>query len=137
MQGDGTSTSSGVELIAEIPLLESLALTANYTYNDTETAQGAARARRPEQLANIGINWRVLNSRVLLGFNARASYDAVDTAGGDLDDYTVVDINASFEVFQGLELNGRVENLFDEEYEEVPTYNTSGTAGYVGARWAF
>lgn len=137
VQGDGTSTSSGVELIAEIPLLESLALTANYTYNDTETAQGAARARRPEQLANIGINWRVLNSRVLLGFNARASYDAVDTAGGDLDDYTVVDINASFEVFQGLELYGRVENLFDEEYEEVPTYNTSGTAGYVGARWAF
>lgn len=137
LQGSGTSVSSGVELIAEWPALETLTLTGNYTYNDTEDADGLTRARRPEQLANIGINWRLVDSRLVLGLNARGSYDALDVNGEDLDDYTVVDINASFEVIRGLELYGRVENLFDEDYEEVPTYNTSGTAGYAGVRWSF
>lgn len=137
LQGDGTSHSKGVELIGELPLLDTLALTANYTYNDTETAEGSVRARRPEHLANIGINWLLMNSRLVLGFNARGSYDAVDSFGGEMDDYTVVDINASFELLDGLEVYGRVENLFDEDYEEVPTYNTSGTAGYAGVRWSF
>ncbi len=137
LQGDGTSSSKGVELIGEFPVLETLVLTANYTYNETETAKGVARQRRPEQLANIGVNWHLLDSRLLLGFNARGSYDAVDNNGNDLDDYTVVDINANFEVFNGIEIYGRVENLFDEEYEEVPTYNTSGIAGYAGVRWSF
>jgi vitamin B12 transporter len=54
-----------------------------------------------------------------------------------LDDYEVVDINASFEIVKGLALYGRVENLLDEEYEEILTYNTSGTAGYVGVRYSF
>lgn len=137
LQGDGTSTSKGIELIGEYPLLDALVLTANYTYNETESAEGVTRQRRPEQLANIGINWRVMDNRLLLGLNARGSYDAVDNNGDALDDYTVVDINASYEIVKGLQLYGRIENLSDEEYEEIPTYNVSGTAGYVGARWSF
>ena len=136
LQGDGDSNSKGVELIGEFPLLSSLTLNMNYTYNETETADGSARRRRPEQLANIGLLWRGLGDRLVLGINARGSYDAVD-GSEDLDDYTVVDINASFELMAGLELFGRVENLFDEEYEEILTYNTSGTAGYAGVRWSF
>ncbi|WP_279247016.1 hypothetical protein [Candidatus Litorirhabdus singularis] len=38
---------------------------------------------------------------------------------------------------KGLQVCGRVENLLDEDYEEVPTYNTTGTAGYAGVRWSF
>jgi vitamin B12 transporter len=137
LQGDGRSTSKGVELIAELTLLTALDLTANYTYNETETADGLSRQRRPEQLLNLGANWRLLEDRLVLGLNARGSYDAVDNLGNGLDDYTVFDINASFEVIEGLQVYGRIENLFDEDYEEVPTYNASGTAGYAGVRWSF
>jgi vitamin B12 transporter len=137
LQGDGDNDSSGVELIAEVPLTENLLLTGNYTYNDTENSEGVARARRPEQLANLGLRWRTLDDRLTLGMNLRAAYDALDTAGEDLDDYEVVDINGSFEILTGLEIFGRVENLFDEDYEEVRTFNTSGTAAYAGVRYAF
>ena len=137
LQGDGSSISRGVELIGEFPLLETLVLTANYTYNDTETAAGAARIRRPEQLLSIGINWGLMGGRLQLGCNARGSYDAVQQNGGSADDYTVVDFNASYEVLEGLVVYGRIENLFDEDYREVPTYNTGGISGHAGLRWHF
>jgi vitamin B12 transporter len=54
-----------------------------------------------------------------------------------LDDYEVVDLNASFELVPGLTLFGRVENALDEDYEEVPTYNTAERAAYAGVRYRF
>ena len=130
-------TSKGVELIAEWPLLDSLSLTGNYTYNDTEDAEGEDRIYRPEHLANLGLAWVGMDGRLSLGLNARLSHGAVDTIGEDTDDYEVVDINASFEVIEGLDIFGRVENLFDEDYQEIPTYNTSGAAAYAGVRYSF
>ena len=137
LQGNGDTDSTGIELIGEMPLFNALVISANYTYNDTENATGAQRIRRPEHLANIGVDWRGLDGKLSLGFNVRGSYDALAFDGSELDDYQVVDINGSFEILQGLELYGRVENLFDEDYEEVSTYNTTGTAAYAGIRYAF
>ncbi|MFV8816381.1 TonB-dependent receptor plug domain-containing protein [Haliea sp. E17] len=137
LQDKGETTSSGVELIAQWPLLENLSLSGNYTWNDTETTNGEQRAYRPEQLANIGLTWLLLDQRLSLAVHARSSGDAVDTVGQSMDDYTVVDARVSFALLEGLDLYGRVENLFDEEYEEVPTYFASGTAAYAGVRYSF
>jgi vitamin B12 transporter len=137
LQASGDTESTGVELISEWPLLNTLSLTGNYTYNDTQTITGDNRAFRPEHLASLGINWRPLADRVTLGLNVRLSRDAQDVDGTDLDNYELVDINASFLIARGLELYGRVENVLDEDYEEVPTYNTSGAAAYAGLRYSF
>ena len=137
LQGSGDSDSSGVELIAEWPVLESLSLSANYTYNDTDASDGSARVYRPEHLASLGISWLTFDGRLSLGLNARLSRDAVDEKGDALDDYEVLDLNASFNVLPGFAIYGRVENLLDEDYEEIPTYNTSGAAAYAGLRYSF
>ncbi len=137
LQSSGDSQSSGVELIAEWPLLDTLSLTGNYTYNDTDTNAGSARAFRPEHLGNLGLSWSPLADRLVLGLNVRLSRDAQDVDGSSLDDYELVDINASFLIARGLELYGRVENVLDEDYEEIPTYNTSGAAAYAGLRYSF
>jgi vitamin B12 transporter len=137
LQASGDTESKGVELISEWPLLDTLLLTGNYTYNDTQTITGDNRAFRPEHLANLGVNWRPLADRLTLGLNVRLSREAQDENGSDLDNYELVDINASFLIARGLELYGRVENVLDEDYEEVPTYNTSGAAGYAGLRYSF
>ena len=83
------------------------------------------------------MEWRTLSDRLVLGLNVRLSHDAEDVDGTELDDYELVDINASFIVGRGLQVYGRVENLMDEDYEEVPTYNTAGTAAYAGMRYSF
>ncbi|MEH6583147.1 MAG: TonB-dependent receptor [Halioglobus sp.] len=140
LQGDGETNSTGVELIGEVSLISSLTLSGNYTYNDTEDSSGATRIRRPEHLINLGADWRGLDDKLVLGLNVRGSYDIegiVDGARVALDDYEVIDINASFEILHGLQIYGRVENLLDEDYEEVPNYNTSGTAAYAGVRYSF
>ncbi len=137
LQASGNTDSSGVELSADWPVLEQLSLSANYTFNNTETSDGSSRAYRPEHLANLGVNWRPLSGRLVLGLAWRLSQDAQDFDGTQLDDYQLLELNASYEVLAGLQIYGRVENALDEDYEEVPTYNTSGAAGYAGLRYSF
>lgn len=137
LQVNGDTDSTGVELAAEVPLFQALFLSANYTYTDSQDVNGDQRVRRPEHMANLGISWRALSERLVLGMNMRLSHDAVDIDGSEIDDYEVMDINASFLLGQGLSIYGRVENVTDEDYEEVPTYNTSGAAGYIGMRYTF
>jgi vitamin B12 transporter len=136
-QASGDTESNGVELISDWPILENLSLSGNYTYNETQTFDGGNRAFRPKHLGNLGLRWNPLDERLVLGLNVRLSQDAQDIDGTDLDNYEVVDFNASFLIGHGVEIYGRIENLLDEDYEEVPTYNTSGTAGYAGLRYSF
>lgn len=137
LQSDGDTKSSGVELVGQSPLLESLWLSGNYTYNETETNSGSNRIFRPKHLANLGLNWQPLAGRLVLGLFVRMSRDAEGLEGEKLDNYEVVDLTASYNLFEGLDLYGRVENLLDEDYEEVPTYNNSGAAAYAGLRYSF
>ena len=137
LQASGDTESKGVELIGDWPILENLSLSGNYTYNDTETFTGDNRAFRPKHLGNLGIRWAPLDERLMLGLNVRLSHDAQDLESTELDDYELVDFNASYLLGHGLEIYGRVENVLDEDYEEFPTYNTSGRAGYAGLRFSF
>lgn len=137
LQVDGDTESTGVELVGEMPLLERFFVSANYTYTDSQDVDGNPRARRPEHMANLGVTWSGLSGRLVLGLNARLSRDAVDIDGTAMDDYEVLDINASFLVGRGFSVYGRVENVTDEDYEEVPDYNTAGAAGYIGLRYTF
>lgn len=137
LQGDGNTQSTGVELLAAFPLHATLWLTGNYTYNDTDNASGSVRIRRPRHLSNVSLNWQPMAERLSLGLHVRGAWDAQDIDDSSTDDYQVVDITASFDIFDALEVFGRVENLFDADYEEVPTYNTSGTAAYAGIRYTF
>lgn len=137
LQGDGDSDSSGVELIAQLPLPQQLSLQGNYTYNDTDTATGTYRVYRPRHLANIGLQWQDNSGQLALGLNARMSRDARSPDGSPVDNYEVVDMNVRYALLPGLELYGRIENLLNSNYEEIPTYQTSARAAYAGVRYAF
>jgi vitamin B12 transporter len=137
LQDDGEADSSGVELMGEYPLSASWRVNGNYTYNDTETSDGSTRPRRPEHQANLGLSWSPGNGGLVIALHVRAARGASDVDGSAMDDYEVVDMNATWQATPGLELYGRVENLLDEDYQEVPTYNTSQAAFYAGARYSF
>lgn len=136
-QGGGEIKSSGIELAARIPVSDNLNLDSNYTYNDTEDSSGENRIRRPRHLFNLGVQWRIMSEAILINANLRGSYDAVDIDGKDLDNFEVLDLSATYAVTDAFALFGRIENLLDEDYEEVPGYNTSGQAAHVGARYSF
>ena len=137
LQRDGTTDSNGVELSVAWPIVASLSLTANYTFNNTETAAGQSRPYRPEHLANLGLSWRTLADTLVLGAAWRLSQDAEDVDGSQLDDYQLLELTANYQLLPSLQLFGRLENALDEDYQEVPTYNTSGAAGYAGVKYTF
>lgn len=137
LQGDGDSESKGIELIGEAPLTEVLGISGNYTYNDAENADGVRRPRAPQHLANLGIHLHALDDRLKASLNLRVSRDAPEEENGEIDDYEVLDLSVSYAVLDNLEVFGRVENLTDEDYQELPTFNTSGAAGYAGVRYRF
>jgi vitamin B12 transporter len=137
LQGDGESRSRGVELIAEAALPLGLSLSGNYTYNEAQDAAGEARLRAPEHLGNLSLGYASPGGRLSLNLQLRLARDAVDGGNLAMDDYEVVDLVASYRLHTDLELYGRVENLTDEQYQEVPTYYTSGAAAYAGVRYTF
>ena len=51
-----------------------------------------------------------------------------------LDSYTLVNLGADYRINDRWQVYGRVENLFDTEYEEVFSFLSPGHAFYAGVR---
>ena len=60
-----------------------------------------------------------------------------DFAFAAMPDYTVVGVDASYQVSDTAEAYLRIENLFDEDYQTSEGYGTSGRAAFVGLRAKF
>lgn len=136
--------TKGVELTFSIRPVETLNVSAGYTYtkaNNVET--GEELLRRPRNKYNLNVNYQLSEKgNVNLGILHVGERDDYDSEGvwpltETLKPYTVVNLAASYAVTNNLKLTGRIDNLFDEEYEEVSGYGTPGIAGYLGARLSF
>jgi vitamin B12 transporter len=126
-------------LNAALAVTTTLALQANYTWNHTERADGSPRLRRPRRLANVGLEWQPQQKWSLRAF-LRSSRDALDQnfAGViKLDNFAVLDMSASYQLTNGLQIFARIENALNEKYQEVINYNTPGSAAYIGFRMRF
>ncbi|MEO0975102.1 MAG: TonB-dependent receptor, partial [Pseudomonadota bacterium] len=98
--------------------------------------------------ASLLVDQRLLGERLAVGASLIYNGEQFDNDFRDffvnftdtrtaLDAYTLVNLNVRFEVFDGLEVYTRVENLFDQDYEENISFATPGRAAYVGARYRF
>ena len=137
LQESGKSKSTGLEFNGSYILSDSLVFQANYTYNDTERPNGSQRLRRPEQLSNIGINYQSESGKLRLNSFYRISKNSIDERFGaliDLDDFEVLDISMSYQVTSEIEVFARIENVFDEKYQEVIGYLTPRRGSYLGFR---
>ncbi len=132
----------GFELGLVAQLGERLRFDANYT--DMETTNrggdnfGRELPRRPGQTLNgeLTYEWPFgLTTTVAMTHAGRSFDDAANTVA--VDAYTVVDLRASFALRDELELYGRLENAFDEEYETIARYGTAGRGLFVGVRQTF
>jgi vitamin B12 transporter len=134
--------ADGVELEGEFKATDSLVLTANYTWTDAVNVggdfPGNKLARRPEHLANLGASWlwqSGLSTSVAVRYVGRNFTSDANTVATDA--YTLVDLRGSYPISESMEVFGRVENLFDEDYETVPTYGVPGRTAFLGVRARF
>jgi vitamin B12 transporter len=95
-------------------------------------------------MAAANLNYRFIRDRANVNLNVSYTGDQLDDDFGTfpatrvaLDGYTLVNLAAEFAVTARVAIYGRVENLFDEDYENVFGFAPSGIGGFVGARIKF
>lgn len=137
---DGVSRRRGVEVTASVNLGENVALSAAYTRLKADDPNGAMEVRRPNT-ASANLTYTLANQRAR--FNLNASYtgrqEDISPAGGrvTLSSYSLVNIAVTYDISDNISINGHVENLFDQQYEDVVGYQAIGRRGLVGFKTRF
>jgi len=138
--------TSGVEFYFTLNLLKEISTKGNFTYTDSKDKsmnspdKDLPLLRRPKIKASYEVNY---------SFNDKANINGEIIYAGERDDkdfsqfpvqrvklkgYSIVNLAASYKIFEFLQLYARVENLFDTDYEEVLGYATPGLSGYAGIK---
>jgi vitamin B12 transporter len=137
------STQNGVELSLNARIGEAWSIAAAYTDLNAKE-NGSEEMRRPPRLASLNVGWRTPSNRAGLNLTVRYNGETLDSnftgigpANITLDEYTLVNLAADFNLDQRTQLYGRIENLLDEDYEEVFTFRAPGRAAYAGVRLKF
>ena len=101
--------------------------------NPEDRSTGDQLLRRAEQSLNARADYSLGNWT--FGGDILYSGDRQDFGGVTLDSYTLVNLNASYQLNKNWQLFAKLENAFDEDYELASGYNTQGRAGFVGIRF--
>ena len=125
--------SQGLELFGALQINPWLRVSADYAYIDAQDGDGNALARLPDHSADLTFSIDPsgpFSGAVLVRYNG----DEPNTNGTTLDGWTRVDLSGSYDLNERVELFGRVENLFDEQYQQILGYGTPDLSGYFGVR---
>ena len=128
--------AQGIEAEAGFDLARGLRLSGIYSYVDAEDrTTDLDLARRPDHFGTIYADW-TSDFGLGLGADLRIVGPSWDNAANTtrLDGYELLDVRASFGIGDHLELFGRVENVFDTDYQTVAGYGTAGRSVFGGIR---
>jgi vitamin B12 transporter len=142
VQINGKTKTWGIESFAEWMPSKRYFMTASCTWTHTEDPDGNTLVRRPEHKASLSGTWnvspkvRLSSSLQWVGERMETPYanDKNGKAVGKLDSYFLVNLSGSFKLSRNVELYGRIDNLFDEYYEEAWSYATPGRSAYAGIK---
>ena len=154
---DRTDTQKGAELFADAALAGGWRIDAAYTRLDAPqrrsvilggrfvTFDGQA-VRRARDIASANLTWAPGAAPFSATLTVRYNGGQNDLAFTDpsftpvlvsLRAFTLVNLGGSWKLNDRAELYGRVENLFDQRYQEVFSFAGAGRAAYGGVRVRF
>jgi vitamin B12 transporter len=160
---DVRSRQQGVEVYASAKVAD-FRFDASYTYleapqtidalADPKPADGSFQltvpittqaVRRPKNSGSVNLTYAPtslpLTATVTVRYNGRQRDYAFNSDFSrllvDMKAYTLVNLNATYDIGRHVQVFGRVENLFDEKYQEVFTFATPGRAAYGGVKLKF
>lgn len=145
--GNRTTVSKqrGIEVSLSARLAEAWSLDAAYSYLDAEE-NGVEEVRRPEHIASAALTWTAPGDAASATLVVRHNGAALDDAFIDpsfvpvrveLDDYTLVNLNARVKLTEGISGFARVENLLGEDYEQVFSFVSPGRSALIGVEARF
>lgn len=116
----------GIEASLSAEICEGLRSSAQYTWTDSENDEtGAQLARRPKHSGSVDLFFEPIeNLRGSISF--LMVRDRIDSDGTDMDNYERVDASVEYTLLEYVTPFVRVENMFDEDYEEINGFTTPG-----------
>ncbi|HEX5262141.1 MAG TPA: TonB-dependent receptor, partial [Phenylobacterium sp.] len=150
----GTDTQRGVELFADAALEGGWRIDLAYTYLDAPQSLSVIEAgqfatfdgqavRRAKDIASANLTWAPPNTPFSATLSVRYNGKQFDEAFIDpsfvpvlvnLKTFTLVNLDVSWKLNERAELYGRIENLFDQSYQEVFSFEGAPRAAYAGVR---
>ena len=136
----GTARTKGVESSIEA-FQGNYSSRFSFSYLDAVNSNTHQRLlRRPRILGNFVVQHA--NDISTLGLGLKFVQDVLDIDGGTFstiegDDFAILRLFGDYQISEGINLFGRIENLMNEEYEEVDGYPALGRAVYAGLGFSF
>lgn len=136
--------AKGVEGSIALRPVDALTVTAGYSYIDARD-RSAGSATFGNRLARRAVNQASVSADYVWSFGLSTGAtitmvgDSFDNAANTrrLDGYALAGIRASLPIGEHLEVYGRIDNLFDEDYTTAYGYGTYGRSAYGGVRVRF
>ena len=134
-----SATTKGWEMSAQFALSKTLSLQAQYTKTFTRNLDNGLRLpRRPVDQASAGLSYQLIDP---LRFNLEYRLvggrvnDAANTQ--TMPSFQVVNVSATYNVTKQWQIFGRVDNLFDKDYEEVLFFGTPTRSVFAGVKFTY
>ncbi|MBX3563815.1 MAG: TonB-dependent receptor [Sphingomonas sp.] len=133
--------AKGAEVSLALRPIDALSFTAAYSYIDAKDRSpgslnfGKRLARRAEDAVSVSVDydWSFGLKTGATLTHVGASFDDPANARR-LQGYVLAGLRASLPIGEHLEVYGRVDNLFDEQYSTAYGFGTYGRAAYAGVR---
>ena len=139
----------GVEVAARYAISEAWSLRGNYTWTDSEQKSGSQIGQpltnTAEHMANLWLNWSASdNLAIYLQGEFRSDryrgYDSVTEQQLYFENYSLFNLGANYKLTESVDLNLRINNLFDRDFTTYSTtytdLNGDGEFEYVTGRGA-
>ncbi len=141
------AVTRGLEVYTTVKFIPGIYFKSNYTNLFTENRSsgsedfGLPLLRRPEHKFAVLISI-VPNQKINFGietiFNGKRddkSFAVFPAQRVKLSPYTLINLSANYDLFDYMRIFGRIENLFDVDYEEVLGFGTPGISAFGGVKF--
>jgi vitamin B12 transporter len=135
----GKARTSGVEAFVAANISNDIRLRADYTFTDAiNEVTGEALPRRARNKVTVTAEWTPIEPLLLTAIvnyvGESPDFDRVTFEDVTLPYYTVVNIAADYKIDDHVSLIGRIDNLFDADYEVPDGFEAPGFGAYAGVR---
>jgi len=142
----GVANRDGLELALRTRWFEALSATFAYTYLLTEDSAGVREIRRPRHAGRVDLAYVFAQGKGSANLGVVYNGSMTDSVLQSdfitrqtllLDEYWLVNAAVSYKLQRGMEVFGRVENLFDQRYQEVFGFQAAPITAFVGLKLTF
>ncbi len=138
---DGISRREGIELAADVRLIDTLRLALTYTWLNATDHDGTQEVRRPRHQASANLHYRLPGDRVSLNLNtdyigARTD-DNFIVGDAELGGDVLLNAVASYQLTKATQIYVKIDNLLDRNYSSIFGYNSPGPYAGIGIKTTF